>query len=107
MSYFEEYQVRRTRMLGNPTDRFKLNVDPNPANFKPVKSILLIKGATHEETRTGQEEGDDSATIYLDDDDFALALQFIDVNDFVNYQSEPIVNTTKANIWNFNFPEAD
>lgn len=107
MSYFEEYQVSRAKIIGNPANRIKLNLnDPSPAEFTPISALLLVKGASPGQSRTGQEEGNGSATIYLDDSDFALAQQFIQVNTYVNYQSQPIQNTNKSDIWNFNFPEA-
>jgi hypothetical protein len=108
MAYFERYIVKKTKKLGKPVDRLRLSkLDAVPPAFTPVRSILLVKGADSEQNRKGQEEGDGSATIYLEDADFDLALSHIDKNDVVNYLSDPIVGTDKATITNFNFPAAE
>jgi hypothetical protein len=108
MSYFERYIVKKTKKIGNPVDRLRLSkLDPLPPAFTPVNSILLVKGADTSQNRKGQEEGDGSATIYLQDADFNLAVSHIDKDDVVNYLSDPIDGTNRAVITNFNFPSAE
>ena len=114
MSTIEYYEVTKTKTLGSPVDRYKLWVKdqknlpaPNPT---PVSAILLVKVTDPAENRTGQEEGDGSATVYLVEDDFDLAVEHIDKTDEVSYQSEAIAGTGapgKADIWNFSFPEVE
>lgn len=108
MSYFERYVVKKTKKMGNPVNRLRLSqLAPLSPDFTPVSSILLVKSPLVEQNRKGQEEGDGSATIYLADADFALALDHIDKDDVVHYQSDPIAGTNKATITNFNFPATE
>jgi hypothetical protein len=68
MSNFEEYIVSSTIEISSHL--FKLNVTPKPGSveFSPVRSILLVRGATFLTGRTGLEIGY-GATVYLEDAD--------------------------------------
>lgn len=108
MSHFESYIVKKTKKLGNPVDRLRLSkLAPLPPEHTPVRSIMLVKGAQSGQNRKGHEDGEGSATIFLEEADFNLALSHIDKDDVVHYQSDPIAGTAKANISNFNFPAAE
>ncbi len=107
MSNFEEYIVSSTIEISS--NLFKLTVAPKPgsAQFSPVTSILLVRGATWLTNRTGLEIGF-AATIYLEDADFDIAWEHIDASDYVNYFSDHVSGTggrNRALIQNFNFPD--
>jgi hypothetical protein len=107
MSNFEEYIVSSTIEISSHL--FKLNVTPKPGSveFSPVRSILLVRGATFLTGRTGLEIGY-GATVYLEDADFDVAWEHIDASDYVNYFSNHVSGEgtrNKALIHNFNFPE--
>ncbi|HEU4583213.1 MAG TPA: hypothetical protein VFS67_33365 [Polyangiaceae bacterium] len=106
MSFFEQYRVGSTELIG--TTKFKLkSLTALAPTHTPVSSILLIKGATSTQNRKGQENGDGSATVYLTSSDFLLAVDHIDPNDIVNYQSDDLSPPPLASIKNFNFPVSE
>jgi hypothetical protein len=106
MSFFEQYRVGGTQAISATKFKLKSLTALSPTHT-PVTSILLIKGATAAQNRKGQENGDGSATIYLTNSDFQLAVDHIDPLDTVNYQSTDISPPPLASISNFNFPVSE
>jgi hypothetical protein len=102
MSFFEQYRVGGTQAIGTTKFKLKSLTALSPLHT-PVSSILLVNGASSTQNRKGQENGDGSATVYLTNNDFLLAVSSIVPSDVVNYQSTDISPPPLANIVNFNF----
>ena len=102
MSFLEQYRVGATQAIGTTKLKLKSLTALAPVHTA-VSSILLVNGASSSQNRKGQENGDGSATVYLTNNDFLLAVGSITPSHVVNYQSTDISPPPLANITNFNF----